>query len=218
MTRADGAPRGTALDPSSLRLIVIVDLPEDGDPPLDRVRAALRGGATLVQARGKRCSALALLAACRLLSPLCREARVPLFVNDRPDIAAAAGADGTHVGPDDLPPEAARVVLGARALGVSARSLDRVRLAEAAGASYLGVGALRATGSKIEATPIGLDGIRAMVAATRLPVVAIGGVRPEDVAALKQIGVHGVAVVSGVMSAEDPERAARAYFEAWDRT
>ncbi len=196
---------------------MIVDLPADGVPPLDRVRAALRGGATLIQARGKRCSARELLAASRLILPLCREARVPLIVNDRPDIAMAAGADGAHVGPDDLPPEAARRILGNRALGVSARSPDRARLAEAARASYLGVGALRTTGSKAEATAIGLAGIRAMVAATSLPVVAIGGVRPEDVAALKAIGVRGVAVVSGVMSAEDPERAARAYCEAWDR-
>ncbi len=216
MNQADGAPSDAEFDPSSLRLVVIVDLPDDGIPPLDRVRAALCGGATLIQARGKRCSALDLLTACRLLLPVCREARVPLIVNDRPDIAMAAGADGAHVGPDDLPPEAARRILGARALGVSARSPDRVRLAEAARASYLGVGALRATGSKAEATPIGPDGIRAIVAATRLSVVAIGGVRPEDVPTLKAIGVRGVAVVSGVMSAEDPERAARAYREAWD--
>lgn len=204
-------------DPSSLRLVVIVDLPDDGAVPLGRVRAALRGGATLIQLRGKLCPALDLLAASLLLLPICREGRVPLFVNDRPDVALAAEADGAHVGPDDLPPEAARRILGTRALGVSARALDRARLAEAARASYLGVGALRATGSKTEATPIGLDGIRAMVTATRLPVVAIGGVRPEDVAALKAIGVRGVAVMSGVMGAEDPERAARAYREAWDR-
>jgi thiamine-phosphate pyrophosphorylase len=205
-----------AFGASSLKLVVIVDLPPEGAPPLDRVRAAIRGGATLIQARGKRCTARALLTACRLLLPVCREAGVPLFVNDRPDLALAAGADGAHVGPDDLPPEAARRILGGRALGVSARSMDRVRLAEAARASYLGVGALRVTGSKTEAPVIGLDGIRAMVAATRLPVVAIGGVRPEDAAILTAIGVCGIAVVSGVMGAEDSERAARAYREAWD--
>ena len=217
MKPVGSAPDETAFDPSSLRLVVIVDLPDDGAVPLARVRAALRGGATLIQVRGKRCSAIDLLAASRLLLPVCRETRVPLVVNDRPDVALAAGADGAHVGPDDLSPEAARRVLGTRALGVSARLPDRVRLAEAAQASYLGVGALRATGSKTEATPIGSDGIRAIVVATRLPVVAIGGVRPEDIPALKAIGVHGVAVVRGVMSAEDPERAARAYREAWDR-
>jgi thiamine-phosphate diphosphorylase len=206
-----------AFDPSSLRLVVIVDLPADGAVPLDRVRAALRGGATLIQARGKRCAAIDLLAASRLLLPVCREAGVPFFVNDRPDIAMVAGADGVHVGPDDLPPEVARRILGARGLGVSARSADRARSAEAARASYLGVGALRATGSKADATPIGPEGIRAIAAATRLPVVAIGGVRPEDAVILKGIGVCGVAVVTGVMGDEDPERAARAYREAWDR-
>jgi thiamine-phosphate diphosphorylase len=214
---ANGVPDEAAFDPSSLRLVVIVDLPDDGAVPLARVRAALRGGATLIQVRGKRCAAVDLLAASRLLLPICRDACVPFFVNDRPDIAMVAGADGVHVGPDDLPPEAARRILGARGLGVSARSPDRARIAEAAQASYLGVGALRATGSKTDATPIGPDGIRAIAAATRLPVVAIGGVRPEDVTMLKAIGVRGVAVVSGVMGAEDPERAARAYREAWDR-
>ncbi len=215
MSAAD-QERGTDLDPLALRLVVIVDLAPDGLVPLDRVRAALRGGATLLQARGKGCAARDLLAGCRLLLPLCRRAGVPLFVNDRPDVALAAGADGAHVGPEDLPPEAARRVLGGRGLGVSARTPERARLAEAAGASYLGVGALRATGSKQDAIPIGLEGIGAVIAATRLPVVAIGGVRPEDAAPLKRIGAGGIAVVSGVMGAEDPERAARAYREAWD--
>jgi thiamine-phosphate pyrophosphorylase len=208
----------TRLDPRSFRLLVIADLGDEGAPPdPERVRAAIRGGAGLIQVRGKQASARALFEATVSLLPLCRESGIALLVNDRPDVARAAGADGAHVGPDDLPPTAARRVLKELLLGVSARSADRVAAGEAAGAAYLGVGALRSTGTKAEARVIGLRGIAAIAASTHIPVVAIGGVRPEDASALKRAGAAGVAVVSGVLGAADAEAAARAYVEAWER-
>lgn len=207
-----------ALGPGSLRLLVIADLGPDGAPPdPGRVEAALEGGAGILQLRAKHAGARALFEAALALVPLCRAAGVPLLVNDRPDVARATGADGAHVGPDDLPPGAARRVLGELLLGVSARSADRVAAAEAAGAAYLGTGALRPTGTKSEARVIGLEGIAAIAASTRIPVLAIGGVRPEDAAALRRAGAAGMAVVSGVLGAPDPEAAARAYVEAWER-
>jgi thiamine-phosphate pyrophosphorylase len=209
----------TRLARASLRLMVLADRdPDAGDGGLDRVRAALAGGATLVQARAKRASAAELLDWTRRLAPLCRESGALLIVNDRPDVARAAGADGAHVGPDDLPPAEARTVLGDLVLGVSARTEDRLRAAEAARADYLGVGALRATGTKTEAVAIGLEGIRRLVAATATPVVAVGGIRPGDLPAVREAGAAGVAVVSGILGAADPEAAARAYSEAWERT
>jgi thiamine-phosphate pyrophosphorylase len=207
------------LDRAALRLMVLAGLdPEAPDDGLDRVRAALRGGATLIQARAKGAPAGELLAWTRRLLPLCDQAGVPLMVNDRPDLARAAGAAGAHVGPDDLPPAAARRVLDDLALGVSARTEARLREAEAAGAAYVGVGAFRATDTKTEAAVIGLEGIRRLIGATSLPVVAVGGIRPEDLPALRAAGAAGVAVVSGILAAGDPETAARAYSEAWERT
>ncbi len=198
--------------------MVLADrVPEAADGGLGRVRAALRGGATLVQARAKNASAKELLAWTRDLLPVCGEFGAPLLVNDRPDVALAAGASGAHVGPDDLPPAAARRVLGDLALGVSARTEDRVRAGEAAGAAYLGIGAFRATGTKTEAVAIGLEGIRRLIALTPVPVVAVGGIRPGDLPELRRAGAAGVAVISGILAAEDPERAARAYSEAWER-
>ncbi len=198
--------------------MVIADLGAEGAPPdPERARAAIRGGAGLIQVRGKGATAKALVEAAISLLAVCRESGTPLLVDDRPDVARAAGADGAHVGPDDLPPLAARRVLGDLLLGVSARTADRAEAAEAAGADYLGTGALRPSGTKVGARVIGLAGIRAIAAVARIPVVAIGGVRPGDAPDLKRAGAAGMAVVSGVLGASDPEAAARAYVEAWER-
>lgn len=202
---------------SSLRLIVIAGTSPGNPLPLKAITAALRGGATLIQLRGKILIDREILAAAMEFLPVCREAGVPFILNDRPDLALAAGVDGAHVGPDDLPPATARRVLGREmGLGVSARTRDRIHQAEEAHADYLGTGALRSTSSKPGAEVLGFDGIADLVEMTQLPVVAIGGVRPGDVPRLKQLGVAGIAVMSGVLDASDPEAAARAYLDAWD--
>jgi thiamine-phosphate pyrophosphorylase len=133
------------------------------------------------------------------------------LVNDRLHVAVAAGADGGHVGADDLPVDAARRVLGAAAiLGATCRDADDARAAVAAGASYLGVGPCFTTGTKQGLPdPIGVPGVAAVArAAPGIPVVAIGGVTGAAVPALRDAGAHGVAVVGAVASAADPERAA----------
>jgi thiamine-phosphate pyrophosphorylase len=205
-----------SLSAASLRLIVVAGLEPDGSPPLERVAAAIRGGAGLIQLRGKSVPDRVLVDAARRLLPLCREAGVPMFVNDRPDIALAVRADGAHVGPDDLPPLEARRVLEILGLGVSARTADRLRRAEEAGATYVGAGALRASATKPSAPVLGLAGIADLAAATSLPVVAVGGVRPEDVADLKAAGVAGAAAAAAVLGDPDPEAAARRFIAAWE--
>lgn len=203
--------------PDPLVLMLLTDVAPGGGLPLEAVEAALRGGVTSVQLRAKTAPAGAMLAMAQDLLPRCRRAGVPLLIDDRPDVALAAGADGVHVGPRDLPPEAARRVLGSGLLGVSARDPERAAAAERAAADYLGVGALRATRTKPEAPPLGLAGIAFLAAHTRIPVVAVGGVRPADLPALRRAGAAGVAVLSGILGDEDPEAAARAYREAWER-
>lgn len=179
----------------------------------DLARAAERGGATAVQLRLKRASARELAAAARALRAA---VQVPVLVNDRLDVALAAGAEGVHLGPDDLPVELARrIAPPGFIIGASAGSLEEAGAGR--GADYWGVGPWRATGTKADAGPaLGPGGFRRIAAlAGGIPCVAIGGVRPEDAGEVRAAGGAGVAVVSGILGAGDVESAARRYAEAW---
>jgi thiamine-phosphate pyrophosphorylase len=176
---------------------------------VELARAAERGGVTSVQLRLKRASAREQAAAARALVGALR---VPVLVNDRPDVALAAGAAGVHLGPDDLPVALARKVAPPGFLiGASAGSTEEAAAVE--GADYWGVGPWRTTGTKPDAgEALGADGFRRIVGVAHgKPCIAIGGVRPEDVAAVMAAGGVGVAVVSGILAEEDVEAAARRY-------
>ncbi|MEU1589287.1 thiamine phosphate synthase [Micromonospora sp. NPDC005710] len=152
----------------------------------------------------------------RRVLALCTPYGVTCLVNDRLHVALAAGAAGGHVGADDLPVDAARRVLGPTGvLGATARAPGPAREAVAAGASYLGVGPCHATSTKSGLPdPIGPAGVRAVVDAVDVPVVAIGGVTAARVPALRAAGAYGVAVVGAVSSAADPARATAELIEA----
>jgi len=198
-----------------LRLLLVTTLRPDAPFDLNRLRAALRGGVTLVQGRGKGFATGELIERYRELMTVCDEYTVPFLVNDRPDIALVLNAAGAHVGPDDLSPSAARRVLGDRWLGVSARGNSRLRESAEAQATYVGIGALRATPSKPDAEAIGLARIAELIRVSSVPAVVIGGVTPEDVPSLRAAGAVGVAIASGIFDASDPEAAARAYRDGW---
>lgn len=174
------------------------------------VVAALDGGAGVVQVREKTPSSRAffeeVLAILRVARPLGR----PVIVNDRVDIALAAGADGVHVGQGDLPCEAVRRLAGPdRIVGVSVGTVEEAVAAERAGADYLGVSPVFATPTKADAPPAtGLDGLRRIRQAVRVPLVAIGGIHAGNAADVIRAGADGVAVVSAVMAAADPRAAA----------
>lgn len=182
-----------------------------GRPMLELVQAALRGGATVVQLRMKEGPTRAMVELGQALHELTRAAGVPLIVNDRLDVALAIDAEGVHLGQDDLPAHLARPLLGPnRLLGVSVENVEQAQRALRDGADYLGVGDLFGTPSKPDAgTPIGLDMLRAIVQAVPLPVVGIGGVTVENAGAVIDAGAVGVAVISAVFGASDPEQAAR---------
>ncbi len=144
---------------------------------------------------------------------------VPLWINDRLDIALAVEADGLHIGQSDLPAAVARRLMPpAMKLGVSAQTVEQAVQAERDGADCLGVGAMFPTGTKSDAKPVSADELRRIKQAVRIPIVAIGGINASNLALPMRCGVDGVAVVSAIMSAPDPEAAARELRQAVDNS
>jgi len=177
----------------------------------EQARAALAGGAGVIQLRDKLSSARRLYEAACALRTLTRAAGAFLIVNDRLDIALAAEADGLHLGPSDLPVRVARALLRpGMILGASTATAAEALTAEADGADYLGVGALyEARGSKADAgPPVGPARVAEVRTAVRIPIVGIGGIKLENAAAVIAAGADGVAVITGVVAA--PEIAAAA--------
>jgi len=201
-----------------LRLLAIADPEVLGGRDLVRAaRAAEAGGATAVQLRMKRAGAGAMLAAARRLLA---ELTVPLYLNDRADVAWAARAHGVHVGADDLPADALRAVAPREfRIGVSVGTPAEADAARRADPDYWSIGSVFATASKADAgAPIGIPGFRALaaLAPAGMPVIGIGGITADNAGALVRAGAHGVAVISAVFAAPDIERAARALREAVD--
>jgi thiamine-phosphate pyrophosphorylase len=182
-----------------------------GHSILNIVRAAIAGGATVVQLREKEASTREMIELGQALRAITRAAGVPLIVNDRVDVALAIEADGVHVGQEDMPAALARRLIGPhRILGVSAATVAEAEQAVRDGADYLGVGDVYGTPSKPDAgPPIGLEGLATIARAVAIPVVAIGGITPENAAATIDAGAVGVAVISAIVGAPDPAAAAR---------
>ena len=202
---------------AALHLYLLADT---GLVPPDRlveaVSAALRGGVTAVQLRAKNATTLEQLELARALRRVCSDAGVPLVINDRVDVALAADADGVHVGhigEEDLSPHDARRLLGSEALvGVSVGSPPEARAAAAQGASYVSAGPMFSTATKLNAGPAAGEALlHAVRAATRLPLVVIGGITAERAAALYAAGADGVCVGAAILRAADIESAARAF-------
>lgn len=195
------------LDPKILRLVAITDDVEDQRSTLvDRVAAAVRGGATSVQVRLKRATPREVV---EITRAIVGKVPVPVIVNDRADIALASGAAGVHVGEADLPVTAIRrfappgFIIGA-SLGGDAE------LANAKEADYVGIGPLFATETKDDAgKAIGIDGFRKLAGLAGLPAVAVGGVTADRAAQVIAAGGAGVAVINAIFRGDDPERAAR---------
>jgi thiamine-phosphate pyrophosphorylase len=193
-------------------LIAITDDVRDGvDGLLGRAAAAVRGGATMIQLRLKDVDARDLV---RIARGLVETVPVPVIVNDRADVALAAGAAGVHVGVDDIPAAALRRVVPAGfIIGACVGSDDVVK--GAAGADYVGIGPVYATSSKPDAgEAIGLSEFARLAKLTGLPAVAIGGIDAANCRETLGAGANGVAVIRAIFSAPDPEGAARALSSA----
>jgi thiamine-phosphate pyrophosphorylase len=196
------------------RLYAIVDPAQVGSRTLAEVcDGLLLAGVKLIQYRNKKATARELFEDCVRLLGRARRAGATFVVNDRADVAAAAGADGVHVGQDDLPVEMARDVVGAgRIVGFSTHNLDQVALADQTTADYIAFGPVFATQSKDQPDPVvGLEGLRRARQATRKPLVAIGGITLERAREVIDAGADSIAVIADLLRAPDIEARARAF-------
>ncbi|HET7326783.1 MAG TPA: thiamine phosphate synthase [Nocardioidaceae bacterium] len=178
--------------------------------------AALDAGVRWVQVRAKHHTDRELMLLTEAVLDLARPSGATVVVDDRADVAHAAGAHGVHLGATDLPVERVRRMLGAEAvIGATARDSAEAAAAAAAGATYVGVGPVFATSSKTGLpAPVGIDTVAAVAADTDLPVIAISGIDAGRAQALRRAGVHGVAVLSAVSEAADPAMAAADLLDA----
>lgn len=201
------------LNPDVLRLYLVTDQTlTRGRPLADVVAAAVQGGVTCVQLREKQLGTREFLAQALILKALLAPQGIPLVINDRIDIALACGADGVHLGQNDLPPDEARKLLPPGVfIGWSVESMDDVQQSAALPVDYLGVSPLFSTPTKTDTKdPWGLEGLAVVRAATPLPLVAIGGVHAGNARDVLRAGANGLAVVSAICAAGDPQAAAAA--------
>jgi thiamine-phosphate pyrophosphorylase len=202
-------------DPSIYRICLVTDRELAGGRSLiDVVGAAVQGGVTMVQLREKTATTREFLEEARALKALLSPQGVPLIINDRVDIALAVDAEGIHVGQQDMPVEQVRALAPGRILGLSITNDTQMARGDARLCDYLGVGPLYLQQTKPDAsTPLGVEGFAKLRAMTDKPVIAIGGLKADNSAPVLAAGANGLAIVSGIVSAQDP-RAAAAQFAA----
>jgi thiamine-phosphate pyrophosphorylase len=194
------------------RLYLVTDRSLARGRPIARVvEAAVRGGVTAVQLREKSCGTDDFVQLGRELKNLLAPLQVPLIINDRVDIALAIGADGVHIGQRDMDSTRARRLLGPGAIiGLSIETIEQARAAETLDVDYLGVGPVFVTATKIDAAPpVGVEALAQVRAITHRAMVAIGGIGIKNARQAIHAGADGVALVSAICAADDPERAAR---------
>lgn len=199
------------LNPDVLRLYLVTDQSlTRGRPLADVVAAAVQGGASCVQLREKYLGTREFLAQALILKKLLASYGVPLVINDRIDIALACGAEGVHLGQSDMPvDEARKLLLPDVFIGWSVESMDEVLQSATLPVDYLGVSPIFSTSTKIDAkSPWGLEGLAMVRTATRLPLVAIGGIHAGNAREVLRAGADSLAVVSALCAADDPHAAA----------
>lgn len=175
-----------------------------GETLYAQVEKALKGGATFIQLREKELNEETFYQEAVELKKLCHQYKVPFVINDNVEIAKKMDADGVHVGQSDMAACDVRKILGEdKILGVSAQTVEQALLAEQMGADYLGVGAVFPTGTKTDAVEVDAETLKAICAAVKIPVIAIGGIKADNLSELSGSGICGIAVVSAIFAAED---------------
>jgi thiamine-phosphate pyrophosphorylase len=183
----------------------------------DIARGLILGGADVLQYRAKKVSAREQLTTAIKLRALTQVKNVPFIVNDRIDLAVACGADGVHLGQDDLPVSAARLMVGQDLIvGISTHTLQQALRAEADGADYIGFGPIFSTQTKENnVPPVGVEALAQVMAQVRIPVVVIGGIKQDHLRSLASAGAHCIAVVTALTSAPDVAETTRTMKAHW---
>jgi thiamine-phosphate pyrophosphorylase len=192
-------------------LYLVTDRELFGNRPIpELVKAAVKGGVTVIQLREKDLSSREFLAEALEVKKELKNTNIPLIINDRIDIALAADAEGVHLGNNDMPVEYAKKILPpGKIIGISAESVEDAVTADSKGADYIGVSPIFTTPTKPELeTGLGLQGLRQIRMVTRLPLVAIGGLNKSNAVEVVKNGADGIAVVSAICAAPDPQKAA----------
>lgn len=183
-----------------------------------KVEKACRGGVTLLQLREKERSTREYLALAERLHKITAYYKIPLIIDDRVDVALAAGAEGVHLGQSDMPVFLARKLLGEGVIiGATVKTVEQAEEACRQGADYLGVGAIYPTTTKVKTVLTPVEILKKICAVSTVPVNAIGGLTKDNITILKDSGIDGICVVSAIMKAEDPERAAKELKEAYQQ-
>ena len=198
-------------DKKNMILYAVTDRSWVGEQSLiEQVESALKGGVSCVQLREKQLDKEAFLKEAVEIAALCRQYKVPFIINDDVDIALRCGADGVHVGQDDMSVDKVRSIAGDDLIiGVSAHSVEEALTAVRGGADYLGVGAVFSTSTKTNVTAMSYEVLKSICTAVDIPVVAIGGINKDNMTKLSGTGISGVALVSAVFAADDIERECR---------
>lgn len=205
------------VEKETMRLYAVTDRTwlKPGEQLEQPVEELLKAGVTCVQLREKQAEDALILEEARILKELCGRYRVPLIINDRPDLAKAVKAGGVHVGLSDMGIEKARALLGEDyIIGGSAHNVREALEAQKAGADYIGCGAVFGSSTKSDVTALPHEELKAICQAVDIPVVAIGGIHEGNIAQLAGTGIDGVAVVSALFAKEDKRAAAETLLKA----
>jgi thiamine-phosphate pyrophosphorylase len=175
----------------------------------ESVSEAIKGGCTVVQLREKNTSSREFFELAKRVHEITKTANIPLIINDRIDVALAVNAEGVHIGQSDLPCEIVRKIVGENMIiGVSASNLTEAKIAVKAGADYLGVGAMYATGTKTDANLTSLAELKLIRENIKTPIVVIGGINKDTIPNFRGTGIDGIAVVSAIVSQENVAKSA----------
>lgn len=186
----------------------------DGRNLADDVELALKGGTTMLQLREKDLDEENFYKEAVEIKSLCEKYKVPFIINDNVQLAIKAGADGVHVGQNDMVAQDVRALIGPdKILGVSTQTVEEAILAEKMGADYLGVGAVFPTGSKVDCWVLSHELCREICSAVKIPVVAIGGITKDNIKMLKGLGFAGISVISAIFAQKDIEGACQTLLE-----
>lgn len=195
----------------SLKLYAVTDRSWlNGDTLAHQVSMAIEGGVTMVQLREKEMEYDDFLKEAKEIKEICHKNNVVFLINDNVELAKEVDADGVHVGQSDLEAGNVRAILGKdKIVGVTAKTVEQAKAAEAAGADYLGSGAVFGTTTKKDAKPMSMELLKSITEAVDIPVVAIGGIDSSNAAGLADTGIAGIAVVSGIFAKKDIKAASK---------